>query len=340
MGWGKSVKILFTTSKKNLLVFLRGIIMNLYFLSSSSALFLLLLHKAGGICTYEVLPVLMGSTTDINFILNECKNIDIIDIDNDKNVILKKDIDIYNIINSFNFFPRNYSYLSMAFCVSLFINKDYQSFLNACNKIIYNHYLNNNIEIMYICYEIIAKMILKIKITNEINLSYVDFISIVKNIQKYATRVLLHSKYVFYIFYKIKACAYYIGDMRTIYFVNLSLGAFNVISKDLKKIIKNHNLMKTGVDGIFSLKDEELVIQYVDLISLFYLLNGEYKKGISFYTSIMHRFSNSQEDLSIFLRSTFFASLCALYTTMYKKADYFIINSIKRIDDATIFEKN
>ena len=223
--------------------------------------------------------------------------------------------------------------------MSSFINKDYNSFFKSCNKVIYELYIDNNIDIMYICYEIIAKLILKIKIINKKRSSYIDFISAVKSIQKYVTRVFLNSKYVFYVFYKIRGYAKYIGDIRTIYYVDLSLGAYNAISNDIKKILKNHELMTIGVEGIFSLKDEELILQYADLISLFYMLNGEFKKNISFYASIAHKLSNSQEERSVLIRTTFFASLCALYTTMYKKADYFIINSMKYIDNATLFEK-
>ena len=73
-------------------------------LSSSSALFLLLLQKAGGRCPVDALTVFLGDTTDISFILNECKNADMIYIDKNKYVHLEKEIDEENIIYLFHFF--------------------------------------------------------------------------------------------------------------------------------------------------------------------------------------------------------------------------------------------
>ena len=212
-------------------------------------------------------------------------------------------------------------------------------FFQSCNEIIYGLYLDNNIDTIYICYEIIAKMILKIRITNKKCSNYIDFISAVKNIQKYVVRVFLNSKYVFLIFYKIRGYAKYIGDIRTIYYVDLLLGAYNAVSNNYKGVLKKHEAMKAGVDGIFELGDDDLVLQSADLIALYYMLNGEYLKNMSFYSSIAHKFSKSQEDHSILLRVIFISFICLVNTTMYRKARVFILDAIKYLEGATLFEK-
>ena len=105
--------------------------MDSLFLSSSSALFLLLLQKAGGGCPSEALTIFLGSTADIPFILNECKNANLIDIDEYGNVRLLKEMDEEQLISSFHFFSSKYSSSSLAFCVSSFVSNEYTSFFSV-----------------------------------------------------------------------------------------------------------------------------------------------------------------------------------------------------------------
>lgn len=307
-------------------------------LSSSSALFLLLLQKAGGLCPAEALTAFLGTTSDIPFILNECLSAGLIRTDEKNTIYLVEDIDEEYILDTFSFYSRNYSSISLSFCMISFINKDYLSFLQSSLKIINTYYLKSNIDILLICYDIIAKMILKIRIIKGKRSDYIDFISIVKSIQKYATLVFLNSKYIFHVFYKIRSYAYYIGDMRTIYYVDLSIGAFNIIRRDHKKSMKNHTFMKKGVDGIFSIGDNDIILQSADLISLFYLINGEYFKNLAFHSSIIHKFSSSQSDRSIMLRVSFFSALGAISIGRYRKAKVIILSVLPWLKNATIFE--
>ena len=60
--------------------------MDVLSLSSGSWLFFILLQKAGGIIPRDILVRFMGIGTDIPFILNECKN---------NNLIYEDDINIY-----------------------------------------------------------------------------------------------------------------------------------------------------------------------------------------------------------------------------------------------------
>ncbi|KIX12869.1 sigma-54 interaction domain-containing protein [Dethiosulfatarculus sandiegensis] len=226
------------------------------------------------------------------------------------------------------FFPEN----TVASALYSYYKKDFKSFLGQALATLRTLIAKDRPLAIRRAYDALAYGILKMRIPLTDKELCFNFIDKCMQIQRDILWFPSNSKNQILLFCKIKGMAFYVGDKRSIGYINVCMGSLNQKTRSISKMRLYHKNMKNGKDVILSLGDNDIIMLSSPFIVLYSFLEADFTTALNFAYTILF---SEEEDCDACLNTTLYsyASLCAVNMGNYELGSKILISGIKRIEE-------
>lgn len=300
--------------------------------SPHTAMIMVILKHLGGRCELAALPMLIGiSEREVAECIHEIGQLGLLEED-PRSVVsiaptrrLPPKI-LEQALFSSTFFPEN----TVALALYYYYKKDFKGFLEQAVGAIKKLSEKEKPLAVHRAYDALVHSILKMRTPLHDKDFCFYFVEKCMNIQREIVKFPSNSRKQILLYHKIKGVAFYLGDKRSIGYINICMGSMNQNIRSIAKSKLYHRNMKAGKDIIFSLGDRDIIMMSSQFIILYYLLEADFSQGINFAYSVLF---SGNEDKDIYLSTAFYnyASICAASMGNYDLAGAILSSGVQRI---------
>lgn len=300
--------------------------------SPQTAMAIVILNHLGGSCELAVLPMLLGiSGVELSECIQEIEQLGLLEEASGSVVsIAPQGRQPRGILEQALFASALFPDDTVSSALYSYYRRDFRRFLEQAVAVIKKLIEKDRPLAIRRAYDALAYSILKMRIPLQDKDFCFYFIEKCMKIQREIVKFPSNSRRQILLYHKIKGIAFYVGDKRSIGYINICMGSVNQNIRSISKSKMYHRNMKIGKDIIFSLGDRDIIMMSSQFIILYYLLEAEFNEGINFAYSALFA---GNEDNDSYASTAFYnyASICAASTGNYDLASAMLNSGIKRI---------
>ena len=301
--------------------------------SPHTAMTVVILNHLGGSCELAVLPQLLGiSGMELAKCLQELERLGLLEEASGSVVSLApRDRQPRNILERALLASALFNDGTVASALYSFYKRDLRRFLEQAAAAIKILIEKDRPLAIRRAYDALVFSILKMHVPLRDKDFCFYFIEKCMNIQREIIKFPSNSRKQILLYHKIKGIAFYIGDKRSIGYINICMGSMNQNIRSISKSKSYHRNMQNGKDIILSLGDRDIIMMSSQFIVLYYLLEANFNEGMNFAYSVLF---SGDEDANIYLSTAFYnyTSICAASTGNYDLANTILKSGMQRIN--------